>query len=126
MKRYLLAALVAVTTPAWADVPGCGDEDVLYMVETIIRNHYFKHDKEPRELEFDSIRATDYNEGIDTYSCVLSMRFTATTHDLMVRKNLKDIGALVATVRYSVSPDAQDPDEFVIGLTRIRALEYGI
>lgn len=125
MRKFLIAAVAtAITVPGWAN---CAGDGVLATVERVLRQNYFQHDPEdepPRPLKLTAVRATDYNEHIDKYTCAATLQFKATFRDLMVRKNLKQTGDLAVPVRYEVTPDATNRDENIVSVYGIPMLKY--
>ena len=91
--------------------------------------NYFAEEDSDRPLELSLVRATDYNEGVDTYRCSASLTFQATDRDVLVRKGVAQSiqigGEVTLGFRYEVSPDATDPAKFLVAMGRITALELG-
>ena len=121
-RLHVIAISIAVllATPSMAK---CGEDGVLGTVTKMVRESYFEHDDEPRKLELASIRIAALDKDIGLYKCSASLEFEAHIGDLAARKGIMDMGPASIPFQYEVSPDAREPENNIITLLKIRALE---
>ena len=107
--------------------PGCGNPDRIGTAKKLIRDEY--HFGE-RKLEIAAIRTTARDAELGNYSCAASLRFKGTDADYAFRKGVMDIlvrnggdDNIEIPIRFEIYPDAVDPDQTIVSVKRIRALE---
>lgn len=117
MRKLLLLALIATTISVWAEVPGCGDKEVMDTVIEMIQEEYFEPE---RELKLKNVRAIGRDRDLDMWTCTAVLDFERKGADYVYRRGPVDNAI---DVRYEVSPNAAEPDKTIISVDGIWELE---
>ena len=123
LKKLLVSTAIAASASAWA-VPSCGDKTILATLEKMLRDTYFHGDEEERPLELSLVKATARDESVDVTNCSARLSFEATYADKVLRPGVNITGPVQVTIHFDISPDAENPESFIVGMRRIRGMEY--
>ena len=105
--------------------PGCGNSASIRTAIGIIRDEYGMGE---RKLELVGIRTTARDADLGNYSCAASVQFEATHGDQIMRKGLFQPPGEKTRIpfRFDIYADAVDPDQTIVSVKRIRALEVNL